>query len=46
VLNRLWKGRLTVHNLVIGVRPVGEAVVAALPLARWAKRLFRRRVTS
>jgi len=46
VLNRLWKGRIAVHHLVIGTRPSGEAVVAALPLARWAKRIFRGRATS
>jgi CelD/BcsL family acetyltransferase involved in cellulose biosynthesis len=46
VLNRLWKGRIGVHNLAIGTHRWGEAAVAALPLARWAKRLFRRPATS
>ena len=39
---RLWKDRRTIQTLTIGVRGAGRLAVAALPLARQAKRWLKR----
>jgi hypothetical protein len=46
MLDRLWGGRRTIQDVVVGAGSTfGDFVVAALPLLRWLKRklLARRR---
>ncbi len=41
VLNRVWKDRRSIQRLLVGTKPFGELVVAALPMLGWLKRLSR-----